>query len=309
MKRSRRVKTDFLDFFFKVTAFGLLGYAAAKVLADDSEETDSGKSYPINELYKKQGGNPNASNKLGSGQFNYKRFLQLEVDPFKDRKRSINKNPVGIECKMSTAVFFLKSLGLLPPNMSRFEFEDELTHILDNSKSVPTKKKNSVYVIPKKWNAAMRGFSNADIQAAKGSIGGETNQAAFSDSSIVEIANNLRKTSYAKDRKMDKEELVRLSFANKNELVKGLQHGLVSLVSLHNEEIISKHYALAVSGICRDNVCRINLLDDPYQSIRWGSDTEMVDHYRGELGTSGLKNFWTLVPKSKFEIYKSLIKK
>lgn len=108
--------------------------------------------------------------------------------------------------------FLFKSLGLLPPNMSRFEFEDEFTHILDKTKATPTRKKNSIYIIHQKYNAAMRGFSNSRIKAANGNIAGEFDQKSFSDDTIIEIANNLRKTSYAKERKWIQRNLLGLIF-------------------------------------------------------------------------------------------------
>ncbi|MBK8396326.1 MAG: hypothetical protein IPL26_13980 [Leptospiraceae bacterium] len=210
---------------------------------------------------------------------------------------------------MATAVFFFKSLGLLPPNMSRFEFEDEFTHILDKTKATPTRKKNSIYIIHQKYNAAMRGFSNSRIKAANGNIAGEFDQKSFSDDTIIEIANNLRKTSYAKERKMDSEKLVRLNFSNRRELVIGFKNGLVSLVSLHDEDNVSQHYALATSGICVYNICKITSLDDSYQKTKWDDEAEMLSHYYDELKTTGIKNCWTLVPESKLNYYQSLLKK
>ncbi len=304
MKRANRAQNDFLSSFLTVTAVGIFGYAVAKILADDTQTT-----HTINELYKNEGGNPNASNLLGSGQFNFKRFLQLKVDKIKDLKRVINNSLVGLECKMATAVFFFKSLGLIPPAMSRFEFEDEFTHILDKTQRVPTRKQNPMYTIPKKYNAAMRGFSNLEIEAANGSIAGEIEQKSFSDNTIIEIANNLRKTSYAKERKMDVEKLVRLNFSTRKELVTGFKNGLVSLVSLHNKNFESMHYALAVMGTFTQQNYKITLLDDSYQSIRWVDETEMVTFYYDGLKTTGIKNCWTLVPEGKLNYYQSLLKK
>lgn len=310
MKRTNYTQSDFMNSFIKASAFGLLGYAVVKIFAEGNEKRNERTDlFLINELYKKEGGNPLASNALGSGQFNYERFLQLEVDEYADDKRSVYGKQAGIECKMSTAVFFFKSLGLIPPDMSRFEFEDEFTHILDKSKSVPTKNKNLHYTIPAKFNAAMRGYSNSSIKKAKGIIAGETNQVSFFDSTIAEIANELRKTKYAKDRKMDSEKLVRLDFQTKKELISGLNLGLISFVSLHNKKNEAKHYSLAVSGICLKDLCKITLFDDSYQSIRWDSEKEMLSNYYNSLETVGLKNFWTLVPESRLSYYNLLIKK
>jgi hypothetical protein len=142
------------------------------------------------------GGNQNAKNIRGGGRFNYQRHGQTLLGAPPDTKYygyAYNKNgqlvfsPRGLECEGATAFHVFKSLGLVPPDLSRDELAELYTHIYSKGTMMGEGREIENQVagaIPSMYNNALRG------RAGNPRLGPEQ---------IVDLANNyLRNSDWAK---------------------------------------------------------------------------------------------------------------
>lgn len=100
------------------------------------------------------GGNPNALNTMGSGQFNYTTLIQV-----------LGHSPTGtegLECFGSTLVHQLKSLGLIDPTLKREDFEEKYTTIHDAANSPDGISFDS------KYNHDLQGWDHGRVDTLKG---------------------------------------------------------------------------------------------------------------------------------------------
>jgi hypothetical protein len=211
-----------------------------------------------------KGGNPDAKNIAGEGKFNYK----PDEQPYKT---------FGIECKSGTILSIYKSLGLLPPDMTRVEVEHQLTH-LDTEPDVPkgykdlTKSSTIVVtekVFDQKYNRDMRGFlrypdiyettKNGEIKYDKDKkpiikVRGSLLSAddTLSPEKFRDTANKLaQKSKYAVTTGMQKTKFEVTRFSSPENLIKHLNSGGVARAYLPEWTTADGHngHYVVVTGI------------------------------------------------------------
>jgi hypothetical protein len=280
--------------------WGLLftGFAFLLVKAIDADDQsvvyDSNGRVLENLKYKNAGGNPRASNVKGSGTFNYQRFIQAQYEGDK-----IGIKIKGIECKMSTNVFLYKSLGLLPPTLSRKEFERIYTYLFNSQ--------NSRLKIPSTYNMALRGFEAADItdKSMIKKAGEAFPQINFSSDkkTFLSFAKLFQNTEYAKQTGMNNVNLEIKQYENKKQAINDILKGHTVYFSVTNQAGYAKHYLLAcdieIIKIQQKNNTSIDYvafknIDDPYDDNR-RTEIEALLDYKDKKDTIGkMKDFWTI---------------
>jgi RHS repeat-associated protein len=92
-------------------------------------------------------GNPAATNLVGEGKFRFEKTTQALSDPRKEDDH-------GMECFWTSYVNQLKSLGLIPPDMTRSKFEHTFTNIHPESEQPPLSvliKRSAKIGFPARW--------------------------------------------------------------------------------------------------------------------------------------------------------------
>ncbi len=196
---------------------------------------------------------------------------------------------------MAAAIHIFKSLGLIHPAMTRVEFENEFTYILDRPDAkVRIKPSNKAYTIPRKHNLAIRGILDSEIIKHKGNLKGETNQVVFTPNSFKEIAEGLKRTAYAHITQMQIVPLKLKFFKDKLEAIqkivalKCVAHFNYFKKSSKDNLWHSYHYGTLVGY---DKEKKLAIIDDPlYGRI-----------YENHPKITGLRiaNFWTILPANK----------
>ena len=156
MKNRKNPYADLL-LWTGVGALALLYLNRKEETHAQSNENDSlvRENLKYNQIFSKTefGGNPYATNKKGSGKFNYLGFLQA-------------KHAFGLECYAASVVNIFKSLGIIEPNMGRKEFELTYTNLhlaSDAPESFKKLVKKSGYRIEEYFNDSLRGMYDLGI--------------------------------------------------------------------------------------------------------------------------------------------------
>ena len=225
MKNRKNPYADLL-LWTGVGALALLYLNRKEETHAQSNENDSlvRENLKYNQIFSKTefGGNPYATNKKGSGKFNYLGFLQA-------------KHAFGLECYAASVVNIFKSLGIIEPNMGRKEFELTYTNLhlaSDAPESFKKLVKKSGYRIEEYFNDSLRGMYDLGI-----------GQEQLSPENFAEIAKKISNVSnYANYTGMRGKNFVAISI-KKEEIETYLLAGYIVRIYTDKEG----HYTVATS--------------------------------------------------------------
>lgn len=290
--------------FLKPTSYGYVDEHGSVKEMLNHNLVKLGENYRENPDIEKRGGyggNPNAKNEFGSGQFNHEVSLQVlmskeredvkyafdiygkdifksDLDP--DLKSRIvitidpkTKEPVagirGMECNGTSLVNILKSSGLVRPDTSRVDFEKNFTSIHNQSSNINP-------IVPDTYNNALRFKSNALPEGSP----------ILDRNSAIDIVKKMQGNDWAKITGMSNKTFSAVS-VNPADLQSTLGKGYVIRASGYMNNDYPDHYKVITSSVEGEgNFIRV---DDSLEPSRLGIPSQ--------YNAKSFKNLWRLNAK------------